>query len=163
MDLTHNDVKYLIELVDGAEHLDEVEVEFGGFRLHIRRSNSGPHTPQVEGQVKSQVEPQSRSPESQTEPLPPPSATKEIALAENEIAIRAPMLGTFYRAPAPGEKPFVEVGQRVRAQDTLCIIEVMKLLNSISAGYDGVVKSILVENGQFVEFGQMLVVVARSI
>jgi acetyl-CoA carboxylase biotin carboxyl carrier protein len=67
------------------------------------------------------------------------------------------MLGTFYRAPAPGEKPFVEVGQRVRADDTVCMIEVMKLFNSIRAGVDGEVVKILAENGGLVEFDQALI------
>jgi acetyl-CoA carboxylase biotin carboxyl carrier protein len=67
------------------------------------------------------------------------------------------MLGVFYRAPAPGEKPFVEVGQHVRADDTVCLIEVMKLFNSIRAGVDGEVVEILVENGGLVEFDQALI------
>ena len=65
------------------------------------------------------------------------------------VAIRAPMLGIFYRAPSPGEKPFVEVGQRVRADDTVGLIEVMKLFNSIRAGLDGEVVKILVDNGSW--------------
>jgi len=72
------------------------------------------------------------------------------------------MLGTFYRAPAPGDPPFVELGKRVRADDTVCLIEVMKLFSSINAGVDGVVMRILVENGTMVEFGQMLIVIATS-
>ena len=72
------------------------------------------------------------------------------------------MLGTFYRSPAPGDPPFVELGKRVRADDTVCLIEVMKLFSSINAGVDGVVTRILVENGTMVEFGQMLIVIATS-
>ena len=70
--------------------------------------------------------------------------------------IRSPMVGTFYRASAPGAKDFAEVGQAVKAGDTLCIIEAMKLLNEIEADRDGVVKAILVENGQPVEYGEPL-------
>ena len=69
------------------------------------------------------------------------------------------MLGTFYRSPAPGEPPFVEVGQHVRAEDTVCLIEVMKLFSSIKAGADGVVKQIIADNGSLVEFNQLLIVV----
>jgi acetyl-CoA carboxylase biotin carboxyl carrier protein len=72
------------------------------------------------------------------------------------------MLGTFYRSPAPGDPPFVELGKRVQADDTVCLIEVMKLFSSINAGVDGVVTRILVENGAMVEFGQMLIVIATS-
>ena len=70
------------------------------------------------------------------------------------------MVGTFYRSPSPGATPFADVGQRVKAGDTVCIIEAMKLLNEIETEYDGVIKEILVENGQPVEFGQPLFVIA---
>ena len=72
------------------------------------------------------------------------------------------MLGTFYRSPAPGEPPFVEVGQRVQTDDTLCLIEVMKLFSSINAGVEGVVKQIFPTNGDLVEFNQILIVVATN-
>lgn len=88
---------------------------------------------------------------------PSPPAEQEGRLPEGHV-IKSPMVGTFYRASAPGAKPFVEVGQSVKAGDTLCIIEAMKLLNEIESDYDGVVKAILVENGQPVEYGQPLFV-----
>lgn len=91
-------------------------------------------------------------------------ATTEAApapvVAEETRTINSPMVGTFYRAPSPGAKPFADVGQRVKAGDTVCIIEAMKLLNEIETEYDGVIKEILVENGQPVEFGQPLFVIA---
>jgi len=74
--------------------------------------------------------------------------------------VKSPMVGTFYRSPGPGAKPFVEVGQAVKPGDTLCIIEAMKLLNEIEAEVAGSVKEILVENGQAVEYGQVLFVIA---
>jgi acetyl-CoA carboxylase biotin carboxyl carrier protein len=74
-------------------------------------------------------------------------------------AIKAPMVGTFYSAPAPGAKPFVEPGARVERDTVVCIIEVMKLMNSIRAGVDGTVREIRVENGEPVEFGQVLLVI----
>ena len=70
--------------------------------------------------------------------------------------VKAPMVGTFYRSPSPDAKPFVEVGQPVKEGDTICIIEAMKLMNEIEADASGVVKAILVENGQPVEYGQPL-------
>jgi acetyl-CoA carboxylase biotin carboxyl carrier protein len=73
--------------------------------------------------------------------------------------VKSPMVGTFYRSPSPGAKPFVEVGQAVKAGDTLCIIEAMKLLNEIETEVAGEVKEILVENGQPVEYGQPLFVI----
>ena len=74
--------------------------------------------------------------------------------------VKSPMVGTFYRAASPGAKPFVEVGDTVQVGDTLCIIEAMKLMNEIESDKSGVVKQVLAENGQAVEFGQPLVVIA---
>ena len=88
------------------------------------------------------------------------TAAAAPAVAEDTRTINSPMVGTFYRAPSPGAKPFADVGQKVKAGDTVCIIEAMKLLNEIETEYDGVIKEILVENGQPVEFGQPLFVIA---
>ena len=74
-------------------------------------------------------------------------------------AIESPMVGTFYRAPSPGAKPFVEVGDSVNVGDTLCIIEAMKMLNQIEADQAGTIKAVLVDNGQPVEFGEPLVII----
>jgi acetyl-CoA carboxylase biotin carboxyl carrier protein len=74
--------------------------------------------------------------------------------------VKSPMVGTFYRSSAPGTKPFVEIGQAVKAGETVCIIEAMKLLNEIEADREGVIKEILVENGQPVEYGQPLFTIA---
>ena len=73
--------------------------------------------------------------------------------------VKSPMVGTFYRSPSPGAKPFVEVGDAVKSGDTICIIEAMKLLNEIECDKDGVIKAILVENGQPVEYGEPLVII----
>jgi len=82
------------------------------------------------------------------------------APAESEgHIVKSPMVGTFYRSSAPGSKPFVEIGQNINAGETLCIIEAMKLLNEIEADLSGVVKKVLVENGQPVEYGQPLFVI----
>ena len=95
---------------------------------------------------------------------PAPAVAAEPAAApvaaEDTRTINSPRVGTFYRAPSPGAKPFADVGQKVKAGDTVCIIEAMKLLNEIETEYDGVIKEILVENGQPVEFGQPLFVIA---
>ena len=95
---------------------------------------------------------------------PAPAVAAEPAAApvaaEDTRTINSPMVGSFYRAPSPGAKPFADVGQKVKAGDTVCIIEAMKLLNEIETEYDGVIKEILVENGQPVEFGQPLFVIA---
>ena len=91
------------------------------------------------------------------------SAEKQSAPAaiEKPETINAPMVGTFYRAPSPGAKPFVSVGQTVRAGETVCIIEAMKLLNEIEAEFDGTIVKVLIENGDPVEFGQPLFEIRR--
>jgi acetyl-CoA carboxylase biotin carboxyl carrier protein len=87
-----------------------------------------------------------------------PGESEEPAIPSGHI-ITSPMVGTFYRAPSPGAKPFVEVGQRVEAGQTLCIIEAMKMLNQIETDKAGVIAAILVDNGQPVEYGQPLFVI----
>ena len=97
-------------------------------------------------------------------PMTAPAAAPAAAAAPAEAAdasqdghvVKAPMVGTFYRSPSPDAKVFVEVGQAVKEGDTICIIEAMKLMNEIEADASGVVKAILVENGQPVEYGQPL-------
>ena len=91
---------------------------------------------------------------------PAAPAVAPAASAEPRKTINSPMVGTFYRAPSPGAKPYADVGQRVKAGDTVCIIEAMKLLNEIEAETDGVIQEILVDNGAPVEFGQPLFVIA---
>ncbi|HWI37553.1 MAG TPA: acetyl-CoA carboxylase biotin carboxyl carrier protein [Burkholderiales bacterium] len=88
-----------------------------------------------------------------------PAAEAEPAAPEGHV-VKAPMVGTFYRSPSPDAKVFVEVGQAVKEGDTICIIEAMKLMNEIEADASGTVKAILVENGQPVEYGQPLFILA---
>ncbi len=89
--------------------------------------------------------------------LTPASAAAVVAFQGH--VVKSPMVGTFYRSPSPGAKTFVEVGDTVKSGDTICIIEAMKLLNEIECDKDGVIKAILVENGQPVEYGEPLVVI----
>ena len=89
----------------------------------------------------------------------PVAVTPAAPAAPTGHAVKAPMVGTFYRAPNPGASPFVEIGQAVKEGEPLCIIEAMKLLNEIEADKSGVIKEILVENGEPVEYGQPLFVI----
>jgi acetyl-CoA carboxylase biotin carboxyl carrier protein len=94
-------------------------------------------------------------------PMPPPATPGPAVAPEAEgHAVKAPMVGTFYRSSAPGSPSFVEVGQTVKTGETLCIIEAMKLMNEIESDASGVIKAILVENGQPVEYGQPLFLIA---
>jgi acetyl-CoA carboxylase biotin carboxyl carrier protein len=93
-------------------------------------------------------------------PVSTPAATPEPPEGQEGHVVKAPMVGTFYRSSSPDAKPFVEVGQAVKEGDTICIIEAMKLMNEIEADASGTVKAILVENGQPVEYGQPLFILA---
>ncbi|CAG1065737.1 partial acetyl-CoA carboxylase biotin carboxyl carrier protein, partial [uncultured bacterium] len=88
-------------------------------------------------------------------PVPPAAPATDIDAIQSH-ALRSPMVGTFYRSGSPGASPFVEVGQAVKAGDALCIIEAMKLMNEIESEFGGKIVSILVENGQPVEYGEPL-------
>ncbi|MBS6077354.1 MAG: acetyl-CoA carboxylase biotin carboxyl carrier protein [Citrobacter freundii] len=87
------------------------------------------------------------------------SGISELEISEGDHIVRSPMVGTFYRTPSPDAKAFIEIGQKVNAGDTLCIVEAMKMMNQIEADKSGVVKAILVESGQPVEFDEPLVVI----
>ena len=94
--------------------------------------------------------------------VPPPSSAAPSAEAPTALEghiVKSPMVGTFYRAGAPGAKPFVEVGDTVKVGQTICVIEAMKLMNEIEADKDGVVKAIMVENAQPVEYGEPLMLI----
>jgi acetyl-CoA carboxylase biotin carboxyl carrier protein len=142
-------LKTLIELVESSG-IAELEVSEGEERVRITRSMPTAH---------------------QTLPRDGPGegggvSTGEVHAAQQPLApvgeghvVKAPMVGTFYRAAAPGSASFVEVGDAVQPGDPLCIIEAMKLMNEIEADQAGIVKAILVENGQAVEYGQPLVII----
>ena len=150
MELSHDDVKKILEIIDASKNLEEVEVAYGGFLLRIQRSGGAeaPANPRARVQAPPRAAPAA----------PPPSkaARTELVLAPGEVAVRAPMLGTFYRAEAPGKPPFVEVGAKVESDTIVCIIEVMKMMNSVPAGLSGTITEVLPENAELVEYGQPL-------
>ena len=150
-------LKTLIDLVAESD-IAELEVTEGESKVRIVKSSGAPQSQVV------MMQPQSL-PQTVTAPAAAPIAAPVAAPAaavpaepEGHI-VKSPMVGTFYRSSAPGNPPFVEVGATVKEGDTLCIIEAMKLLNEIDADASGVIKQILVENGQPVEFGQPLFVI----
>jgi acetyl-CoA carboxylase biotin carboxyl carrier protein len=145
-------IKKLIDLVSESG-IAELEITEGEERVRINRF--GPAAPQA------MMMPQ-YAPQMSYAPQPGAAAPAEIPAApaeEEGHRVKSPMVGTFYRSPSPGAKSFVEVGQSVSAGDTLCIIEAMKLLNEIEADQGGVIKAILVENGQPVEYGEPLFII----
>jgi acetyl-CoA carboxylase biotin carboxyl carrier protein len=145
-------LKTLIDLVQQSG-IAELEITEGEERVRIARGVSGAQpAPMQVYQL-----PQAAAPAPAVAGAAPVGAPAdgEAAAPEGHV-IRSPMVGTFYRSSAPGAKAFVEIGQAVKAGDTLCIIEAMKLLNEIEADQDGTVKAILAENGQPVEYGEPL-------
>ncbi len=146
-------IKRLIELLEESG-VNEIEIKEGEESVRINRGGSGAggHAPAPMPQTIVQPAPQAAA-----APAPEPAEAADQIPAGH--AVRSPMVGTYYSAPSPGAKAFVEVGQRVKAGDTLCIIEAMKMMNQIESDKDGVVAAILVENGQPVEFDQPLFVI----
>jgi acetyl-CoA carboxylase biotin carboxyl carrier protein len=149
-------LKSLIELFESSG-IGELEIAEGEERVRITRAPSV--APPPAGAPPTQVHTvgvdAGVSAAKASEVVSPPAVPEP----EGHV-VKSPMVGTFYRAGAPGSKAFVEVGDTVQAGDPLCIIEAMKLMNEIEADQAGVVKAILVENGQPVEYGQPLVVIA---
>ncbi len=144
-------LKTLIELVESSG-ISELEVTEGEEKVRIVKSG---HLPVNFGNMSAQS--QMLPPAA---PLPSGAAPPPLAPAPPVgHTVKSPMVGTFYRSASPGAKVFVEVGTEVKEGDVLCIIEAMKLLNEIPADRGGVVRQILVENGQPVEYGQILFVI----
>ncbi|WP_416884945.1 acetyl-CoA carboxylase biotin carboxyl carrier protein [Marinospirillum sp.] len=141
-------VKKLIELLEES-NISEIEIKEGEEAVRISRYSAPPAAPYYA-------------------PAPAPVAAPAVAPAAPAVEastpvasghqVLSPMVGTFYRSPAPGASAFIEVGKAVKKGDTLCIVEAMKMMNQIEADKDGVVEAILVEDGQPVEFDQPLVV-----
>jgi acetyl-CoA carboxylase biotin carboxyl carrier protein len=146
MPLTDDDIREILRIIDESD-LDELRIETEGFSLHVRKGageaaalegGGAPSAAVREGTAAGGVPPAS---------VPSPEGQETIA---------SPMLGTFYRAEAPGAAPFVEVGATVEPETTVCIIEVMKMMNSVPAGVSGTIAEICTESGHLVEYGEPL-------
>jgi len=156
-DMDLRKLKKLIDLVQESG-IAELEVSEADEKVRIVRGGR----PSVEAAAfaspSGAVEAPSPVPAALTSPAPAATAAPEIA----GHTVKAPMVGTFYRAASPEAKPFVEVGDSVKAGQTICIIEAMKLMNEIESDIEGVVKAILAENGQPVEYGEPLFVIESA-
>ena len=148
-------VKKLIELLEESG-ISEIEIKEGEESVRISRNGPSMTMPQM------QYAPAMAPPMAAAAAAAAPVAAAETETAAAEVSghvITSPMVGTFYEAPSPGSAPFVEVGKSVKEGDTLCIIEAMKMLNQIEADKSGVIKQMVAENGQPVEFGQPLFII----
>jgi oxaloacetate decarboxylase alpha subunit len=138
-------IEEMLQLME-SRGLVELEMEHQGLRIRLKKASSSP-TPQVVEYVAGVPHP--------TAPL----AGAKSAEESHRVVIKSPMVGTFYRAPAPDAPPFVEVGQECEVGQVVCIIEAMKLMNEIKSETSGHIIEVLVENGSPIEFGQPLFVV----
>jgi acetyl-CoA carboxylase biotin carboxyl carrier protein len=144
MGLTDDDVREILRIVDESD-VEELQIQTDGFSLHVSRRDA-PLSPPI-------AEPPAVTPAAERKPDPELTTKPD----EDTAVVPSPMLGTFYRAEAPGEAPFVEVGSMVQPDSTVCIIEVMKMMNSVAAGITGTVVEVCAENGELVEHGDPLI------
>ncbi len=147
-------VKKLIELLEES-NINEIEIKEG--EESVRISRGGSQIVAAPAQVQYAAAPAAPAAPAAA-PAAPAAEAAEPAFSGH--AVCSPMVGTFYRSPSPTSAPFVEVGQSVKAGDVICIVEAMKMMNQIEADKTGVVESILVEDGQPVEFDQPLITIA---
>lgn len=145
-------LKKLIDLVEESG-ISELELTEGEEKVRISRNMSNGNAPMQFAPQYFQV-PAPQAPAAATAP----AAEAAPAAIEGHV-VKSPMVGTFYRSPSPDAKSFVDIGSTVNVGDTLCIVEAMKLLNEIEADHAGVIKAILVENGQPVEYGEPLFII----
>ena len=166
MPLSYKDIAEIIKVIDASE-CEELVVELDGARLEVRRHGAGGQVRAAyadrEGRTEGNAatfEAASTAPRrAENANAQAPQAGSGTAAAGNTIAVRAPMVGTFYRAPDPQSPPFVEVGDSVKPGDAICLIEVMKLFTTIEAEVAGRIVEIAAENAALVEHDQVLFII----
>jgi acetyl-CoA carboxylase biotin carboxyl carrier protein len=162
-------VLQLVELIKSSSNFSEIRLRSGDVEVELRRNGGAglaapPRAAAVAEPAPREAAPAAaaQAPAAPQDTAPAPAARpRSTAAREGATVIKSPMVGTVYHAPEPGAAPFVQLGQVVAPQDQVCIVEVMKLMNSISAGCHGVVAEILVADGEAVEYGQELFVIAK--
>jgi acetyl-CoA carboxylase biotin carboxyl carrier protein len=157
MKLTEDEVIQILKLVEESR-FDELRLEMGDLKLHVRKGGCmAPDISEDASQIMVSPKPVAEGTIVHEERVPQAPAEKvSITLEESFVPIKAPMLGTFYRRPSPGSPPYVEVGTFVQEDETVCLLEVMKVFNSVKAGVRGYIAKIGAESGDLVEYGQPL-------
>ncbi|MGN6870816.1 MAG: acetyl-CoA carboxylase biotin carboxyl carrier protein [Solirubrobacteraceae bacterium] len=151
MPLSDEDIREILRIIDQSD-LAELKIETDDFSLYVRKGAGDAPAVDPPGGRRDVSEPGSDRARGRAKAEAPPQANE----ADGSVSISAPILGTFYRAEAPGKPPFVEVGSRVEPDTIVCIIEVMKMMNSVPAGVSGTVAEVVAENAQLVEYGEPL-------
>ena len=161
MNLTYRDIQEILRLLDDSPY-DEMKLQTDEFHLALKRGGDGGWTQETrtrageESRIEGLGDGMEQAPRNAAA-APDQQQAPEIAATETGLMeIRAPMVGTFYRAPKPGAEPFVDIGSRVEENSVIAIIEVMKLMSSIPAGLKGEVAEILADDASYVEKGQLL-------
>jgi acetyl-CoA carboxylase biotin carboxyl carrier protein len=160
--LSDDDVREILRLIDESK-LDELRIETPELKLHVLRGGRPAVAPEAAPAAEPAPEAaQSGQPAAASDAAPEPAASPAAASPDaaaahdGALTIEAPMLGTFYRAPEPGAEPFVDVGARVEPGTVVCLIEVMKMMNSVQAGVAGTIVEVCAENAEVVENGDPL-------
>lgn len=159
MELSEDDVLHILKLIDESK-FDYFQLEVGDLKITVSKGEPIPIAGAT--QPAAVIPAPVAAPVSASKPAAAPAAAtagKTAAVPEGMRAITAPLLGTFYVAPEPGAPPFIKVGQQVTEDTTCGLIEVMKVFNSVRAGVQGTIVEVVAQNGQFVEFGQVLFIV----
>ncbi len=151
-DIKPQDIEALLETFE-ASSWSELRLKIDGLEVFVSKTPGALPNLSVRGDIAGAGPALAGPPPAQAQQ---PAAATTALIPEGWVAVRAPNLGTFYRAPKPGASPYVTIGQRVEPATELCLIEVMKLFTSVAAGVPGVVRRILVEDTQLVEFDQAL-------
>lgn len=157
MPLSHTDVRRILDILDSAENLASLDITVGEFELHARKPGAAisPEGQAAARQATPTTRATAQTAAAEAAPAPMPDADVPAGL----IAVRAPMVGTFYMRPSPDQPPFITVGGTVLAGDTVCLVEVMKMFNSVKADVAGTVERIVVENGKPVQHDQIVMLI----
>ena len=160
--LNYQDLMEIIRLVEDSPQFSEFSLQYGDIKIDLRKNSatSQPRSFQRSGNVEqAPVSVQSAEVSDQVDTPQNPVRKKMMVAPAGLVGIKAPMVGSFYRCPEPGAPPFIEIGAAVGIDSVVCIIEVMKLMNSLPAGVEGIVSEILVADGEPVEYGQILILI----
>ena len=159
MPLTHSDVRKLLDLLDRAGSLESLDIRLGDFVLQARKPGAAGGASTL--QFRPAESPAAQAPAAASQPAPDSAtaAPASVEIPAGMTAIRAPMLGTFYRTPAPDQPPYVKEGDSVASDDTVCLVEVMKLFNTVKTPVAGRVHRILAEHGKLVQHDQVLMLI----
>lgn len=158
MPLSYKEVAEILQIIDASE-CEEVILELEGIKLTVRRGSAGATGAPTPATTSVPATPQPAMATATPAGAAKAPATTPQAPPDNDLTIRAPMVGTFYRAPSPEKPPFVEVGSQVAVGDPVCLIEVMKLYTTIESTHAGTIRNIAVTDGELVEFDQPLFVI----